>query len=311
MKRLLLTGALATCVLASTASFAQSKRDPDVNKTLERAYPGARTEVTGVETVNGVKVFNVNVSDKRGQSTAQVTEFGDFLSYGASQPWTETAKMVQNKLGQMFQAKPEDIQLFRSTSYVLDVPVQGQQDKKHPQTYRIRFDSVGRVIDIEDAEKVAADRPSEQPDVKDEKLAKQLEQIARERYIGEEPQLQRVVQSDVPGFYEVDFKGGAVTLNEKGQILRIREDVPGTELPLPVRKAIDELVKSSLRAQRVEEEYFQFTQQSPSGNEVVVKMRPDGDIIDVVNQQAQQEEQAVTAKHRQKGGGAQKKQPGS
>lgn len=308
MKKLFLAAALAAGIGASTAGFAQeSKRDPDVNKTLQRAYPNSRTEITGVETINGVKVFSVNVSDDRGKSTAQITEYGDFLTYGASQPWKATSKMVQDKLGQMFQSEPQDIQLFRRTSYVLDVPVKGQEGQKEPKTYRIRFDPVGRVIDIMDAEAVAAARPSELPDVKDEQLAKQLEKIARERYIGEKPQLQRVVQSEVPGFYEVDFKGAAVTLNEKGQILRVREDRPGTELPLPVRKSIDELVKSSLRAQRVEEEFFQFTQQSPTGNQVVIKMRPNGDIIDVVNVQAQQDDQAVTAGQKQPG----KKQPGN
>jgi opacity protein-like surface antigen len=304
MKKLLLTAALATSVCATAgATFAQSKRDPDVQKTLQRAYPDAQTHVTGAEQVNGVKVFNVNIADKSGNpSNAQVTEHGDFLIYGAPQRSAELTKLIQDNVGQMFQSKPSDIQLFRSTSYLIDVPVQGQKN----QTYQIRLDPVGRVLDIQDAKKTAAERPSEQKPA-DEKVAKQLEQVARDRYIGKEPQLQRVTQSDVPGFYEADFKGAAVTLNEQGQILQIREDVQGKELPLPVRQALEQLVKSSTRAQRIEEEYFQFTQQSPTGNAVTVKMRPDRDIIDVVNSQAQQEEQAVVAKHKQ--GAAQPKQP--
>src|SRR5215213_3721069 len=95
MRKTLLSAALAASVcMTSAASFAQTqKRDPDVQKTLQRAYPGAQTQVMGAEEVNGVKVFNVNVADKAGAaSTAQVTEFGDFLLYGAPQHAPELTK---------------------------------------------------------------------------------------------------------------------------------------------------------------------------------------------------------------------------
>ena len=294
MKHLLLTAALATGMCVTSPIFAQSKRDPDVNKTLQRAYPDTRTQVTGTETINGVKVFDVKVEGKQGTSTAQVTEHGDFLYYGVPKQEKAYTQSIQTGVGKMFQGKAGDVQLYRSTSYVVDAPVEGKQG----QTYQIRIDPVGRVIDVKDAKDVAAQRPSQQKDV-DEGKAKKLEQIARDRYIGKEKELQRVVESEVPGFYEVDFKGAAVTLNEEGRILRIREDMMGVDMPLPVRVTTDQLVKAASRAQRVEEEYLQFTQQSETGNQVVVKMRPDGDILDVVNIQAQQEEQAQTAKHKQ------------
>ncbi len=302
MRKQLLTAALATGLCVSSG-FAQSKRDPDVQKTLERAYPGAQTQVMGTEQINGVKVFNVNVANDKGGSTAQVTEFGDFLIYGAPQSSPELTKMITNDVGQMFQSKPSDIQLYRSTSYLIDVPVQGEGKKQ--QTYQIRLDSVGRVLNIMSASEMkASQRAADRQAVKDDKVTKKLEQIVRDRYVSKDQALQGVTQSTVPGFYEADFKGAAVTLNDQGQILQIREDVAGKDLPLPVRQALEQLVKSSTRAQRVEEEYFQFSQQSATGNAVVVKMRPDGDIIDVVNTQAQQEEEAVVAKHKEKSGKA-------
>lgn len=300
MRKTLLAAALAAGVCVSGAiSLGQQKRDPDVQKTLQRAYPGAQTQVMGNEEVNGVKVYNVNVADKSATSAAQVTEFGDFLIYGAPQHSPELTKLIQDNAGQMFQQAPSDIQLFRRTSYLIDVPVQGGNAKK-PQTYQISLDAVGRVLNIADTDAVRANqKASDKQQVKDEKLAKQLEQIARDRYVGKEPQLQRVTETETPGFYMVDFKGAAVTLNDKGQILQIREDVPGKDLPLPVRQALEQLVKSSTRAQRVEEEYFQFTEKNAKGNAFVVKMRPDGDIIGVTNSEVQQEEQAVTAKAKQ------------
>jgi hypothetical protein len=296
-------------VCVSTEAFAQrQKRDPDVNKTLQRAYPGAQTEVQGVEEVNGVKVYNVNVKDKGGSSTAQVTEFGDFLNYGAPQHSPQLTKQITDEVGQLFQSKPSDIQLFRKTQYLVDVPVQRQSGGGGKQeTYQIVLDPVGRVLDIRDTAEANAAKMASADVVKDEKLAKQLEKIARERYLGNDSKLERLSVSKVPDFYEVDDGASAVTLNKDGQVLQTREDVQGKDLPLPVRQAVDQLVKSSSRAQRVEEEYFQFTQQSGTGNQVVVKMRPDGNIIDVVNQQAEQEDQAVTAKHKQ-GGAAQQPQ---
>ena len=300
MKHLLVTAALAAGMCAPTATFAQAKRDPDVNKTLQRAYPDTRTQVSGTETINGVKVFNVQVEDKRGSSTAQVTEHGDFLFYGVPQREQQFMQALQaggdagGGGGGLFQGKMGEAQVYRSTSYLIDAPAQG----KKGQTYQIRIDPVGRVLDIVDAKQAAAQNPGERKKA-DEATAKKLEQIARERYAGKDAELQRVTESDVAGFYEVDFKGIAVTLNDQGQVLRVREDVVGKEMPLPVRQTTDQLVKAASRAQRVEEEYLQFTQQSQTGNQVVVKMRPDGDILDVVNVQAAQEEQAQTAKHKQ------------
>ena len=299
MKQLLLTAALTAGMCVSAPSFAQSKRDPDVNKTLQRAYPDTRTQIAGTETINGVKVFNVQVEDKRGSSTAQVTEHGDFLFYGVPQREQQFMQALQagggaDGGGGLFQGKAADAQVYRSTSYLIDAPAQG----KKGQTYQIRIDPVGRVLDIIDAKQAAGQNSGERKKA-DEATAKKLEQIARERYAGKDAQLQRVTESDVAGFYEADFKGIAVTLNDQGQVLRVREDVVGKEMPLPVRQTTDQLVKAASRAQRVEEEYLQFTQQSQSGNQVVIKMRPDGDILDVVNVQAAQEEQAQTAKHKQ------------
>jgi len=299
MKQLLLTAALAAGVCATAPSFAQSKRDPDVNKTLQRAYPDTRTTVAGTETINGVKVYNVQVEDKRGSSTAQVTEHGDFLFYGVPQREQQFMQALQaggdagGGGAGLFQGKMGEAQVYRSTSYLIDAPA-----GKKGQTYQIRIDPVGRVVDIIDARQ-AAPKGSGERKKADEATAKKLEQIARERYAGKDAELQRVTESDVAGFYEVDFKGIAVTLNDQGQVLRVREDVVGKEMPLPVRQTTDQLVKAASRAQRVEEEYLQFTQQSQTGNQVVVKMRPDGDILDVVNVQAAQEEQAQTAKHKQ------------
>ena len=79
MKRLILCSLLALGVTApaTTADAAKAKKqESDVQKALKQAYPDAETEVTGTNEVNGVKVYDISVKTKKGQSTAQVTDYG-------------------------------------------------------------------------------------------------------------------------------------------------------------------------------------------------------------------------------------------
>src|SRR5678809_1250975 len=69
-------------VAGAMSSLVYAKRDPDVNKTLKREYPDAQTQVVNVREINGVKVSFVNIKTKDGDATAQVTEYGDLVSYG-------------------------------------------------------------------------------------------------------------------------------------------------------------------------------------------------------------------------------------
>ena len=103
--------------------------------------------------------------------------------------------------------------------------------------------------------------------------------------------------------------GTAVKLNEEGQLLSYRRQINGNELPQPVRAAVENLFTDALRSYKGEEAYFQFQQQAQTGNEVIVKMRPNGDILEVNNDEAAQEAKAAAAK--QKGGAQQQKKGGA
>jgi hypothetical protein len=288
-----------TSLLVSAPALA--KRTPDVKQALAKAYPDATTEVTNDDTtINGVRIYDVKITGKKGQSTAQITEFGDFLMHGeAVASNAELMQLIEQNTGQLFAAKPSDIQAYRTTTYITDVPVQMKGKKKGAdgqQVYRIRFDAVGRVLNILDPEQVVAAQPTRQEKVNDKKLNASLEKMARERFVGADAELQGIYKSDVEGYYDLDFINAAVTINEKGDLIAAREDVNGPDLPAPVRAAISRLVKNTLRSQRVEETYFQFDQKSETGNSVVVKMRPNGEIVDVVNSQAEQDAVAASAK---------------
>lgn len=313
MKKLLLTAALAAGLCAGNALAQKSERDPEADQALERAYPGAQTEVLGMETVNGVRVFDVRVKTDAGQSSARVTEHGDFLSYGSAQQSKALSQMLTKNAGGLFKSTPSDIELYRTTNYFVDIPVSAAKapkgaDQKAPAEYgyRVRFDAVGRVLDIQNPQEVYGEYSQFSGErVEDEALAKRIIEQARQ-YIGE-GEINGVFKAPEEGYYVVDAKGigTSVTLNEKGQILSYRRQITGTELPLPVRQAIENMFTDARRSYKGEDAYFQFQQQAQTGNEVTVKMRPNGEILEVNNAEAAQEAKAAAEKH--KGGAAPRK----
>lgn len=313
MKKLLLTAALTAGLCAGNALAQNSERDPDVDQALQRAYPDIPTEVQGVETVNGVKVFNITIKSKAGESSARVTEYGDFLNYGSAQQSKALSQMLTQNASGLFKSTPSSIELYRATNYFVDIPVSAAQapksaDQKAPAEYgyRVRFDAVGRVLDIQNPEEVHGEYSRFSGErVEDEALAKRITEHARQ-YIGK-GEINGVFKAPEEGYYVVDTKGigTSVTINDEGQILSYRRQVTGTELPLPVRQAIENMFTDARRSYKGEDAYFQFQQQAQTGNEVTVKMRPNGEILEVNNAEAAQEAKAAAEK--QKGGSAAQK----
>lgn len=321
MKKILLTAALAGGLCAGNL-FAQQKgeRNAKIDKALTQAYPDTPTELGAAETVNGVKVFSVKIDAKTGESTARVTEHGDFLNYGSAQQQGKglTQMLTQNASG-LFKTAPADVELYRSTNYFVDIPApaaksknrkaQRAQDQKAMEEfgYRVRFDAVGRVLDIQNPDEVqAASHELSDERVSDEALAKRLTEKARQ-YLGDKGEVNGVFRAPEEGYYVVDLKGlgTSATINEEGQLLSYRRQVEGTELPQPVRQAVENMFTTASRSYKGEDAYFQFQQQAQTGNEVIVKMRPNGDILEVSNDEAAQDAKAAAAK--QKGGAARKK----
>ena len=114
MNRNLLCSALAAGLSSDrhAADAAKPKKqESEVQKSLKEAYPDAETQITGTNDVNGVKVYDVAVKSQGGESTAQITEYGDFLMYGV--PHERTAAIQQRDPAGRRQAssraKPEDI----------------------------------------------------------------------------------------------------------------------------------------------------------------------------------------------------------
>ena len=323
MKKIFLTSVLATGMMvgvtADVADAAKAKKqESEVQKSLKEAYPDAETQITGTSDVNGVKVHDVQVKSKAGESTAQVTEYGDFLMHGVPhQSYGITRNAIQEDIGGLFKSKPEDIQLYRVTNYFVDF--KGPKDRN----FTARFDAVGRLLDIENAEVAqakgeggavaAADQQKQQPE-RGERITDESQVLRIAKYLKRElpdAQLEAVYPSSEygEGFVVATLTGGGeMVVNQEGEVYSIRQPITKEEFPEPVAKTIQGIFTAPIdKLQRADYWYYQFNQQSQQGTPIVVKMRPNGDIMDVQNQAAIEDEQAQQAKSKSKGRAGEKK----
>src|SRR5688500_10952146 len=131
MKKLILSSFLAAGMVVGTAGIAEAakpkKQESEVQKSLKQAYPDAETQITGTNEVNGVKVYDVAVKTPKGESTAQITDYGDFLMYGVPHEYGAIRSAIQQDIGGVFKSTPEDIDMYRVTNYFVDF--KGPKDK--------------------------------------------------------------------------------------------------------------------------------------------------------------------------------------
>jgi len=308
MKKMILCSFLATGLMVGATNVAHAakakKQESEVDKALKQAYPDAETKVTGSSDVNGVKVYDVSVKTKSGESNAQITEYGDFLMYGVPHEYSAIRKSIEEDVGGVFKSKPEDIEMFRTTNYFVDF--KGPKNKD----FTARFDAVGRLLDVQNTAEMKreAEEAKKGQAIKDEDTVKKATQYVKREL--PEANVEAVYQaSEGPDFWHVATKGGGeVIVNKEGQVYSLREPIQKEDFPEPVAKTIQSLFTAPIQSlQRGEEEYYQFNQQSQQGSPIVVKMRPNGDILDVHNPQAIQDEQAQQAKSKSKSKNAEKK----
>src|SRR5207244_1206708 len=91
-----------------------------------------------------------------------------------------------------------------------------------------------------------------------------------------------------------------IIVNDIGQVYSFNEEITKDQLPKPILDTINQIFgeEKITKASRGEFEYYQFDEQSLTGEPLIVKMRPNGDILEVRNDKATQEDQAMTANHK-------------
>jgi len=89
-----------------------------------------------------VKVYDVNVTTKEGESTAKITDYGDFLMFGVPRDANAIKTEMSRYATGIFKTAPSDVDLYRSDLYLVDF--------KNPngKTFTAKFDAVGRLVDI-------------------------------------------------------------------------------------------------------------------------------------------------------------------
>jgi hypothetical protein len=291
---------MITIALPGAADGAKAKKqESEVQKALKAAYPDAETSVTGTTEVNGVKVYDIAVKTKSGQSTAQITDYGDFLMHGVPHEYGAIKSAIQQDVSGLFQAAPQDIEMYRVTNYFVEF--KGAKDKN----YVARFDAVGRLLDIANAEewKRESGEAARGGQVKDAEAVKKATQYVKRE--SPEAEVESVYQAPQQGqdFWSVQLKGGGeVVVNQAGQIYSLRQPITKEDFPEPVADSIKKVFKAPIASlSRGQYEYYQFNQQSQAGTPIVVKMRPNGDILEVINSEAIEQEKAQQAKSKQKG----------
>jgi hypothetical protein len=301
MRHVLICSTVAIGLMSGVALGA--KRDPDVDKALKSVYPDARTEITGSHEINGVKVQNVKVTTKDGESEAAVTEYGDFLYYGLPRTKNINPNIEKNVSG-LFKGM-SDMDVNWATNYLVDVTAPSNKQ------YRLRLDATGRLKDIQNANEVKRDNAREKASGDTSKIKSLAEKYMDGAKVGQ-------VYSDQnnDGFYlaEVtskDGEPGLISVNNEGQIYMKRWEIKDADIPEPITKTINDMFDQSkvkvTKAYRSDFEYYQFDSTTSAGDKVVVRLRPNGDIMSVTNAKAAADEEAVTAKSKQGASSSKKK----
>ncbi len=291
MSKSMIVAALGVGMICSGAL---AKRDPDVNKAVKAEYPDAQTQVLNVREINGVKVSNVHVTTKDGETTAQVTEFGDFLNYGLPRGKEGNyMSVVKGNTEGLFKNPPTDVQVFRATNYVVDLPGSNNQ------SYQATFDAVGRLRDLTNARQISNELATEKQTPASGADADAAQKFAKQYY--PEIQVEGVFKSDAgANVYNVKTTTGNVAVSSTGQLYSVREMIPNEEMPKPVADAVNSMFKSDKinKVYRTEWEYYQLNESLPNGEQVVIRMRTNGDVLKVITP-TQDQEMAALASHKE------------
>jgi hypothetical protein len=296
--------AIVIATAASQTALAQEGGRPEqVDRALKERYGDKVTaEIVGTPSdINGVKVFRVKIrqrDDGGGESTALVTQYGDFLLSGTPSQFKQMPDDVR-QANELFRADPQNAEAFIADGYYIDVQQEGDR------FYRLRYDPVGRLREIANPTEVERYETTNFKKA-DENIAGKVQELAEKRI----PQGSKIkdvyIDPRYQGFYVAKYeapKGGEilVILDERGNIYQTRTEIDRGELPPPIRENFRTMfdegkVKYTYRTQY---QYYQFDQQTPQGDRLTFRVRPNGSIMDVQNVEAAREDEAVQARFRE------------
>ena len=259
------------------------KRDRDVDRSLKKEYPDAQTEVVGTHVSNGVKIFDVKIRDRHGESTASLTEFGDFIITGRPRGDWNVSRPAMDTLNGLFKRGQRDVDVYHVTNYLVDV----WSDRK---LFRLRFDPIGRLHDVDNEASIRKDEIQNFQRVNRDARSLHADDYAH-KYFADCKIRGVYLAPGLDDFFIVDMQQpdgyeARMTLNNEGRVFSEREQIDVHDIPPPVFAAIDGMFDRTHieRAYRYEYEYYQFDKVTNGGDHVSVQVRPNGDVLSVTNE---------------------------
>lgn len=301
-RQLVLGWILVLALLSLIAPVAWAQNEAKMNEAVQRAYPNAQSHVTGSQDINGVKVYNVAITSPQGQSTAQVTDAGDILISADPAGAKNLPAPVSQLLSALFKKPPQNVQAYHVTRYLIDVRVNNKP-------LRLVVDPVGQLVEIRDAQQIAEEDNLKFPEAKEDQR-RGVQPTAEHHYPNSK--LQKVYQyPEAPDFFvaEVmtpDNHHARITMNGASDIVATRLEIDPSQLPRAAVQAVNQIFNTDnvQHAYRFRGEYYRIVEPGNKGGELVMQIKPSGEIIHLENTEAQAVERAVTAGHHQAPGAA-------
>jgi hypothetical protein len=282
-------GSLLVAGLCLAIGFG-GQRGRDVDRALKQEYPDAQTEITGRRVLNGVKVFDVKIRDRHGESTATVTEFGDFILTGQPRGDWNISRPALETLNGLFKGGQRDVDVYHATNYLIDV----WTDHK---LFRLRFDPVGRLNDVDNEAEIHKDDVQNLQRVNRDAHSLHADDYARKYY--SDCKIEGIYRApNLDDFFIVEMRqadgyDARITLNNDGRVFSEREQIDVHEIPKPIFDAIDQMFDRTKidRAYRYDYEYYQFDKVTNAGDHVSVRIRPNGDVLGVTNEEIDRQDE--------------------
>src|SRR5438874_1353991 len=261
----------------AATTFAAPKPEADpVQKALKDKYPDAKVQIVRTHEVNGVKVTDAKITTKDGDSTAQVTEYGDFVLYGLPRKGgiSGIAKPAADTVTGLFKGTPSDVDMYWITNYLVDIGV----NKK---VFRLRFDPVGHLRDIDSSAEMQESAAANMTKASKNEADK-AEGYAKKYF--PDAKINNVYQSEDAGFYLVDMtekdgKNVRLSLSNDNKVLERRDQLAKDDLPKPVTEAIDRLFNGEKirNVYRDDLQFYEVDQTDAAGDQISIRVKPNGD----------------------------------
>jgi hypothetical protein len=263
-----------------TSSIALAKRTATVESAIKQEYPDAKVEAQNTRQVNGVAVHDLRVTTKDGTADAKVTEFGDFVLAGEPRAASNISKDATDTLNGLFKGGQQDVEVYKVTSYLIDTSTGNK-------SFRLIFDPVGRLHDINNSSAIKNDDIANLEKVSAKDKADKADDYARKYMEGDTVEgVYKTPGSDnffIVEMKQKDGKSARITLNNVGRVLSQREEIDKSDLPKPVTEAIDQMFDNTkiTKAYRAQYEYYQMEKTTNAGQHVRIQVRPNGDVLSV------------------------------